>query len=49
MIKNGHEATNGKPYCDFWIVDLTTGKTVTLIYHAQATGGKKGTIFNVPY
>lgn len=49
MIKNGHDSSDGKPYCDFWIVDLTTGKTVALIYHAQATGGKKGTIFNVPY
>ena len=49
MIKNGHEPADGKPYCDFWIVDRSTGKPVTLIYHAQATGGKKGTIFNVPY
>jgi len=49
MIKNGHEPADGKPFCDFWIVNLATGKTVTLVYHAQATGGKKGTIFNVPY
>lgn len=47
MIKNGHEdSPEGHLYNDFWIVDLATGKPVTQIYRRQATGGKKGTIFN---
>lgn len=37
-----------KRFCDFWIVDLATGETVTPIHRAQVMGGKKGTIFNVP-
>lgn len=49
IIKNGHENTpEGKLFCEFWIVDLSTGKAVTPIHHAQTTGGKKGTIFNIP-
>ena len=47
MIKNGHDdSPEARLYNDFWIVDLATGKPVTLIYRRQATGGKKGTIFN---
>ncbi len=46
MIEHGREATEeGRLYSDFWLVDTTTGKPVTAIYHRQVTGGKKGTIF----
>jgi hypothetical protein len=47
LIKNGHQGTpEGQLYNDFWIVDMGTGQPVTQIYRRQATGGKKGTIFN---
>lgn len=48
MIKNGHENTpDGRLINDFWIVNTATGKSVTQIYRRQASGGKKGTIFNM--
>ena len=48
MISNGHEdIKDGRPTSDFWIVNATTGKSVTQVYRRQASGGKKGTVFNV--
>ena len=48
MIKTVRdEASNGRLYNDFWIVDLSTGNSVTLVYRRQATGGKNATIFNM--
>ena len=50
MIKNGAEPPPSTHlYCDFWIVDQSTMTSVTQVYRQQATGGKKGTVFNVPY
>lgn len=49
MIKHGRESLpDGRLSCDFWIVDMATGKAVTPVHRAQVMGGKKGTIFNVP-
>jgi len=46
MIEHGREATEDRRlFSDIWLVDSTTGKSVTAIYHRQVTGGKKGTIF----
>ena len=46
MIKTFRDdASNGRLYNDFWIVDLSTGDSVTPVYHRQATGGKNATIF----
>ena len=46
LIKNGHdESPEGRPFTDFWIVDLGTGNPVTQIYRRQVTGGKGATIF----
>ena len=48
MLGDGHEdGPDGRLFCEFWIVDTSTGKAVTQVYHRQVTGGKKGTIFNV--
>jgi len=48
MIKNGHENTpDARPTSDFWIENTATHKPVTQVYRRQASGGKKGTIFNV--
>ena len=47
-IRDGHEdGPDARLYCEFWIEDVATGKSVTQVYHRQVTGGKKGTIFNV--
>lgn len=46
MIKSSRDnSPEARLYNDFWIVDLSTGRTVTPVYHQQVTGGKKGTIF----
>ncbi len=48
MLGDGHEdGPDARLFCEFWIVDKSTGKAVTQVYHRQVTGGKKGTIFNV--
>lgn len=48
MIKTTRDATgNGRIYNDFWIVDLSTGNSVTPVYRRQATGGKNSTLFYI--
>ena len=39
------EAADGRRYCDFWVVDQATGKSVTQVYRRQFTGGKSGSSF----
>ena len=47
MIKSG-QGEDGRRYNDFWIVDLAINQPVTPVYHRQVSGGKKGTLFNIP-
>jgi len=46
MIKPGRDnPPEGPLYNEFWIVDTSTNRPVTLVYHRELMGGKKGTIF----
>ena len=47
-IKYNEDSAPGGMYVDFWIIDSTTGKTVSEALQQHVTGGKKGTIFYIP-
>ncbi len=46
MIKNGTEAPDEQRYCEFWIADLTTGKSVSEVHHRRVSGGKTSSTFS---
>jgi len=47
-IKNGTEPPDEQRYCEFWIVDLATGRPVTEVLRRHVSGGSPQWIFGVP-
>jgi len=46
MIKPGRDdLPEGHQFNDFWIIDETTGDSVTKVYRKDITGGKHDTVF----